>query len=120
MLDRKLVDRVTEILSDMKGDNIVAFDISEASSIADYMVICTGNSGTHVFAMADTLHQKMKDAGEPASARDGQKGSQWMCMDFGSVIVHVMGAVERDFYSIESIWGECENIYIEPEVNKNI
>lgn len=113
MSESKRIQQITGILSNMKGKNIVAYDISEVSSLADYLVICTGNSETHVSAMAETVHQTMKDAGDPATAQDGKRGSKWVCMDFGDVIVHVMGQSERDFYSLESIWGGCEDVYTE-------
>ncbi len=105
------VKQMVKILDDMKGENIIIYDISKVSSIADFMVICTGNSDTHIMAMADTLHYKMKELGEAEAFQDGQKGSRWICMDFGDVIIHIMGEQERDFYSLESIWGECEDIF---------
>ena len=105
------VIQIVKILDDMKGENIIVYDIANVSSIADYMVICTGNSDTHIMAMADNLHYKMKESGESEVFQDGKKGSRWICMDFGDVIVHIMGKNEREFYSLESIWGECEDIF---------
>jgi ribosome-associated protein len=105
------VKKIVNILDDMKGENIIVYNISEVSSFSDFMVICTGNSDTHIMAMADNLHYKMKDLGVPDAFQDGKKGSRWICMDFGDVIVHIMGESEREFYSLESIWGECEDIF---------
>jgi ribosome-associated protein len=113
MAKKELVFKITDILSDMKAEDIVAFKITEVSSIADYLVICTGSSDVHINAIAERLNKEMREIGETPIAKDGEKGSRWICLDYGEVIVHIMGSSERDFYSLESIWGECENVYAE-------
>lgn len=105
-----MLQRVFEILAEKKGEDIVAYDISKVSSLADYIVICSGNSSVHVNALTEYLLETFKEEGLKPFALDGYGRSKWVCLDFGGVIVNVMGYEERDYYRLENIWGSCEKI----------
>lgn len=101
---QNLADKVVAICEDVKAVDIAVFDMTKSSTIADFYVICTGNSEPHLNAIGDRLQKEMKDAELTASAIDGGASSQWIVMDFSSVIVHVMHPNAREYYNLESLW----------------
>jgi len=101
---KTLAEKVVAICEDVKAVDINVFDMTKSSTIADYYVICTGNSEPHLNAIGDRLEKEMKDAERAATVIDGGASSQWIVMDFGSVIVHVMHPDAREYYNLESLW----------------
>lgn len=101
---KKLAEKVVTICEDLKAVDINVFDMTKSSTIAEYYVICTGNSEPHLNAIGDRLQKEMKDEELAAKAIDGGASSQWIVMDFGSVIVHVMHPDAREYYNLESLW----------------
>ena len=99
-----LAEKVVAICEDVKAVDISVFDMTASSTIADYYVLCTGNSEPHLKAIGDRLEKEMKDAELAATAIDGGASSQWIVMDFGSVIVHVMHPDAREYYNLEALW----------------
>lgn len=79
-------------------------DIAEKSSIADAMLVVTGSSQRHVRSLAENVRQSAKDAGHPPLGFEGDAQSDWVLVDLGDVIVHVMTAEKRDFYALEKLW----------------
>lgn len=100
----ELSEKIIEICEDVKAVDIKIFDISKSSSVADSYVICTGNSEPHLKAISERLQKGMKDANLQASAIDGGASSQWIVMDFHSVIVHIMHPDAREYYNLEALW----------------
>lgn len=109
---KKLAEKVVTICEDLKAVDINVFDMTKSSTIAEYYVICTGNSEPHLNAIGDRLQKEMKDDELAAKAIDGGASSQWIVMDFGSVIVHVMHPDAREYYNLESLWS---NGQVSPE-----
>jgi len=99
-----LQERIVQLLDDAKAQNIVVLNVSNISSIADYMVIATGTSSRHVSAVADRLIDSLKQEGARAWGVEGQDTGEWVLVDFGDVIVHVMQAETREFYQLEKLW----------------
>ncbi|MEC9492416.1 ribosome silencing factor [Flexistipes sp.] len=110
MEERELLKKIVGLLDEKKGEDIVAFKINEVSSLADYILICTANSEVHGRALAETLIEEMKKKRVSYIAVEGKENSQWICVDYGEIIVHIMTAASREFYHLESIWGACEKI----------
>lgn len=100
----KLANLAHAALDDLKAVDIVSIDIREKSSIADVMIICTGTSRRHVLSLADSVRLKAKNAGQPPLGVEGEDSADWVLVDLGDVIVHVMTADTRDFYSLEKLW----------------
>jgi ribosome-associated protein len=100
----KLRDLAIKTLEDMKGQQIVVLDIKKISSFADYMIVVTGTSNRHVKSMADEVQKRCKDAGVEVRGMEGQLQSEWILLDLGDVIVHVMQAATRKLYDLESLW----------------
>jgi ribosome-associated protein len=78
--------------------------MSESSSVADYYIICTGNSEPHLKAIGERLERGMREVSLAASTVDGGASSQWIVMDFHAVIVHIMHPDAREYYNLESLW----------------
>jgi ribosome-associated protein len=99
-----LRDLAVTALEDSKGIEVLTIDIRPLTTIADYMVICTGRSTRHVKALADSVAAKAKEHKATFVHIEGERDSEWILVDLGDVIVHVMLATTRTFYSLEDLW----------------
>lgn len=121
MESKDLLKVVFNLLDDKKGEDIVAFNISKVSSLADFIVICSGNSDVHIKALCDYLLDTIKKEYNIAPFKiEGYALSRWVCIDYGQILVNIMGINEREYYSLESIWGGCEKINLEDLDAKNV
>ena len=100
----QLVTVAKNALDDTKGIDITVIDVREKTSVADVMLICTGNSVRHVRALADQVSVQSKRAGIEPLGVEGKNQSGWMLVDLGDVLVHVMTRKTRAFYSLEELW----------------
>lgn len=96
---------IVDKIDDMKGRDIVELDVQGKSSIADTLVICSGNSKRHVSSIAEHVILEAKQAGHPHLHVDGKAAGEWVLVDFGDIILHVMQDETRDFYQLEKLWG---------------
>lgn len=97
-------------LDDKKARDVKILKTAEQTVIADYFVICSGSSSTHVKALVDEVDHRLSEAGEPPMRREGLRSDIWVLMDFGSVIVHVFTDEARKFYNLERLWSDCEEV----------
>ena len=102
--------KIIELLDVTNDEDIVCFYIREKSTIADYMIIATGNVDTHVKALAEYVSVELKKEDIHPIYHEGTEHGVWVCIDYGDIIVHVMRKNEREFYNLESIWGGCPKI----------
>ena len=106
---KEVAFEVTKALDAKKGINIKLLKIDKISSLADYFLICTGTSNTHVKTLCDYAEYTMVDQlGEPMLGREGHRGNSWELLDFGSVVVHVFTDEARKFYDLERLWADAE------------
>ena len=101
---------VTRALDAKKGIDIRLLRIEKVSSLADYFLICTGSSNTHVKTLCDYAEYTMEQLGEPMLGREGHRGNSWELLDFGSIVVHVFTPEARQFYDLERLWADAEEI----------
>ncbi|ASJ76128.1 ribosome silencing factor [Granulosicoccus antarcticus] len=104
MNSQAVIDMSVQVLEDMKGIDLTVIDIVGKSSIADAMIVVTGTSQRHVRSMAETVRLAAKEANHPPLGVEGGDSSDWVLVDLGDVIVHVMTEEKRDFYSLEKLW----------------
>ena len=95
---------VIDKLDDMKGRDLVDIDVTGRSTITDTMLICSGNSKRHVRSIAENLVVEMKQAGQPPLSIEGADTGEWVLVDLGDIVVHVMQDETRDFYQLEKLW----------------
>ena len=91
-------------MNEMKAEEPVVIDLSDKSSIGDYMVVTTGRSNVHVGAIADSVVRALKTAGKSGLHVEGLRQGDWVLIDAGDVIVHVFRPEVREFYSLEKMW----------------
>lgn len=107
----ELAFRCAKTADDHKAENIITLKVSGLSVIADYFVLCTGNSVPHLSAIVDSIAREVRTK---MSVRprviDGTPSSQWTVIDFGSVIVHVLSPKMREQYQLESLWGDAPKV----------
>ncbi|MBP3305279.1 MAG: ribosome silencing factor [Oscillospiraceae bacterium] len=101
---------VTKALDAKKGMNIKLLKIDKVSSLADYFLICTGTSSTHVKTLCDYAEYTLEQLGETLVSREGHRGNSWELLDFGSIVVHVFTDEARKFYDLERLWADAEQI----------
>ena len=101
---------VTRALDAKKVIDIRLLRIEKVSSLADYFLICTGSSNTHVKTLCDYAEYTMEQLGEPMLGREGHRGNSWELLDFGSVVVHVFTEEARKFYDLERLWADAEQV----------
>ena len=105
-LARKLCEQVVEALEDMKGNNIVTMDVVKLTDVTDYMVVVSGTSNRHVKALADSVVESAKSGGLLPLGVEGKDGLEWVLIDLGDVVVHVMHPDSREFYDLEGLWSD--------------
>jgi len=111
---QELKQTVISALEDMKAVEPVVLDVHGKTAITDWMVIASGNSNRHVRSIADGLVEEVKKTGMRPLGVEGQDGGEWVLVDLGDVIVHVMQPQVRELYRLERIWGvdESEDDYL--------
>ena len=107
---KEVAYEVTKALDSKKGMNIKLLRIDEVSSLADYFLICTGTSNTHVKTLCDFAEYTLENLGEKLLGREGHRGNSWELLDYGSVVVHVFTEEAREFYSLERLWADAEQV----------
>lgn len=101
----ELKDFLADKADDMKAENITTLNVQGKSSVTDYMIICTGTSKRHVASIADNVAREAKTAGIEPLGVDGEQEGEWVVVDMGSVMVHIMQEASRDLYQLEKLWG---------------
>ena len=109
MQTEQIKDLVVDALDDMKAHNITTLDVRGRTSVTDWMVIATGTSNRHVTAVIEHVDMKAKEQGVRPNGTEGRSASDWVLVDLGDVIVHVMTDQARHFYDLERLWGEPES-----------
>ena len=100
----ELKNFIVEQLEEIKAQNIKIINIGEKSTIADYMVICSGTSSRHVKSIATLLIKELKAKELPPIGVEGDDAAEWVLVDCGDVIAHVMLPTSRDYYQLEKLW----------------
>lgn len=105
-----LLQIAVEAAEDKKAYNIVALDLQGISLVADYYVICHGNSDTQVQSIATEIRKKAEESGTRVRGVEGFDTARWVLVDIGDVVVHVFHRDEREYYNIERLWSDAKAV----------
>ena len=117
MTSKELAGKIVKILDNKKALDIRVIGISDLTIIADYFVLATGTSNTQVKALADEVEYQLKQQDIMPSRIEGYNSSSWILVDYGNVVVHIFQKDTRDFYSLERLWADGEQIDINEFLN---
>ncbi len=112
---RKLAELCAQKCLEKKAENVIILDLEDRSSVADFFVVCSGFSDRQVAAIADFVSDEARKSGSKIYSEEGMKDGRWALIDLGSVIVHVFQDHLRDFYSLESLWGDAPRIVLKED-----
>ena len=103
----------TKALSSKKGVELRLLRIEDVSTLADYFLICTVTSSTHVKTLCDFAEVTLEELGEKMLGREGHRGNTWELLDFGCVVIHVFTDEARKFYDLERLWSDAETVSLD-------
>ena len=98
--------KIEKILFDNKALDIIKIDLKNKSSIADFMIICSGTSNRHVVSLSNYLLEALKKTNLNTLSIEGKKNGDWVLLDAGDVIVHLFRSEVREYYALEKMWAE--------------
>ena len=108
MQSEELTELALEALDDLKAVNPVTLDVTGLTDVMDQLVIATGTSNRHVKSLANNVVVEAKQKGMPPLGVEGDDVGEWVLVDFGEVVVHIMLPATRDFYDLERLWARPE------------
>ena len=103
-MPQKLKNKIINSLEDIKAVNPIAIDVTKISSLTDFMVIASGTSNRHIAAMSEHILEGLKETNISGIKIEGQGGDDWVLVDAGDVVIHLMSSDAREFYDLESLW----------------
>ena len=120
--EQEMVRIACKAIDDKKAIDIKVIDIHEVSVIADYFIIASGNNLNQVQAIVDNVEEQLGRAGYEPKQVEGTRGSNWILMDYGDVIIHVFDEENRLFYDLERIWRDGKELdaadFLKYQINK--
>ncbi len=107
MKPEELKALAVDALEGLKAIDITVIDVHEITSITDYMIICSGSSSQHIHSIADNVAMQAKKQGQQPLGIEGKNSNDWVLVDLGDVVVHVMLPETREFYDLEKLWDQA-------------
>lgn len=112
MTSLELAENAVQALDGKKAEEISLIKVQDVSSLADYFVLATGSSSTHVKALADEVEFQLKQKGTSPNHTEGYRSNSWILIDYGSVVVHVFTPESRSYYDLDKLWRDGETVDI--------
>ena len=119
LTQQQKLEIIVKALDSKKAEDIKVIKVGDLTVIADYFVIADGTSSTQTKALADEAEFKMQENGVVPNRVQGNNGSNWVIIDYGDIVVHVFSKEQRDFYNLERLWRDGEDIDISDWVKQN-
>lgn len=110
--------RTVKILDAKKAEDIRVLNVNGLTILADYFIICSAPSTTQVKALADAVEEEMDKAQEPLLKKEGKQGLNWILMDYGDVICHIFYQETREFYALEKLWADAQEVDLSELLNE--
>lgn len=89
---------------------MVALDVREISTFADYFIICTGGNSRQIQAIADEIEVQLKKFGEYPSSIEGYQNAEWVLVDYGDVVIHIFSEKAREYYDLDRLWRDGQRL----------
>ena len=106
----ELAKQAARLLDSKKAERINMIKIDDISSLADYFLLATGISSTHVRALADEVEEYLKEKGKAPARVEGYRSNSWILLDYSEVVVHIFTQEARDFYDLDRLWADGEKV----------
>jgi ribosome-associated protein len=107
------VEIIVKAMDEKHAENIIAIDMQMASPIFDTFVVCTASNDKLMQAIRDNIEDKCQEQGVHVKKVEGLRGSKWILMDYGDIVVHIFESAERNAYNLEKLWSDMPRIDIE-------
>ena len=108
----EIAKQAFEALDQKSGKDIKVLKIEALSILANYFVICTAGNTTHIKTLADELEKVLEQSGERPLRREGYRAGGWVLLDYGCVVIHLFLDEVRQFYNLERVWGDAEEVQL--------
>lgn len=112
-------DMICEAADEIKAQDIAILDVRGLTTLADYFVMCSGTSTTHIQSIAQGVREKLRERAGLRAKPEGDSASLWVIMDYGDVILHIFDQETRDFYDLERLWADAKVSTFEPRPQIN-
>ena len=106
----QLARAAVDAASDKKASDVLLLDIREVTTFADYFVICSGSNHRQIQAIAEAIDEQLSSQGAHLFHREGDAETGWILLDFGDVIIHILGPKEREYYDLERLWSDAKTV----------
>ncbi|MGI5937010.1 MAG: ribosome silencing factor [Oscillospiraceae bacterium] len=110
MTPTEIAEKIVKVLDNKSTRDIKVLKTDKITIIADYFIICTANSTTHIKTLTGEIDKVMSEAGEPPLRIEGYRAGGWVLLDFASVVVHLFLEEIREFYNLEHLWADAQEI----------
>ena len=112
IVTNQLVEAIVDSIDDVKGEDILILDLKDIdNAVSEFFIICSGNSNTQVAAIAANVEKKVRNSIKERPIHvEGTENAQWVLLDYGNVVVHVFQKPVREYYDLESMWGDAKTI----------
>ncbi len=108
-----ILEKIHKVLLDNKAKNIIRISLEKKSSIADFMIVCSGTSNRHVISLSNYLVEALKKENLNTLNIEGKRNGDWVLVDAGDIIIHLFRSEVREYYGLEKMWaGEEINSYL--------
>jgi ribosome-associated protein len=105
-INKEILEKIVEVLKDKKALDISVIEIAKVSLLADYFIICSGTSTTHIKALSIEVEKILKEEDIMDRRTEGYANARWILIDIGEIVVHIFHKEEREFYDLERMWSE--------------
>ncbi|NLG90041.1 MAG: ribosome silencing factor [Clostridiaceae bacterium] len=106
-------DCIINTLQDKKAKDVRVIDIRQLTAIADYFIICSGTSTTHIKTLSDEVEKKLTENGVKPLRREGYNSARWILMDYEDIVVHIFHEEDREYYNLEHLWQDGKTILLD-------
>lgn len=110
MESTQLIKTVVAALEEIKAYDIEVFEVSGITALFDYIIIASADSNRQTRALANNVQEKIKAAGGRVYSQEGEQSGEWLLVDLGDAIVHIMLPAVRDYYNLEALWDEAKTV----------